>query len=626
MSILQRLEAQAPLCAAVVAAIVYGFTIAPTFSHTDGGELSAVCYTFGVAHPTGYPLFTLLGGLFSHIPLASPAFMLNVLALLLTAGGVYWWGRTLDTLFASIRIKVKEGDTATAQRIRWARLSALLAGTLLLAFSRTYWAQSTAAEVYSLHAFLLTLNLFLLFRAWEAPLGAPARKAWLWFAFALALAFSNHLTTIVLLPGVAWLYFRKHHPAQATTWKQLGLMLALFFPILIALYAWLPIRASMDPTFAWGNPQTTEEIWHHVSGKQFSVWMFTGQKAFQTNLGRFFSSLPLEFAYASLLLVLPGLWYGFQIRRDILIFSVLAFASTIFWAANYSIKDPEPYFLLALIMITLWVALGLRWIWLRLQAQLLVRRILTTFAAITILLALTLNFTPNNQRNAWQYEDYTRAALQSLPQNALVISISWDIFVSPSYYLQYVEGIRPDIDIVEYNMLHDRHWYADHLRHHAPELAATLGPRLDIWEATVQDFDLRDIIDVARLSSNFAALYSGILEQAATRPLSFSPEMKSLALNGQSGAAIPRDWVLVPEQYFYRLTPPQQASQYIPTTIGLYPLRLPNPVTLPVDILLVQQLQDILSIRLQYEQFFQKPEQAAQLQALLSTLPPVQKE
>ena len=41
--------------------VTYAITMAPGLMYTDSGELAAACTTLGVAHPTGYPLFTLLG-------------------------------------------------------------------------------------------------------------------------------------------------------------------------------------------------------------------------------------------------------------------------------------------------------------------------------------------------------------------------------------------------------------------------------------------------------------------------------------------------------------------------------------------------------------------------------------
>ena len=50
----------------IVAFIVYVRTLCPTVDFIDSGELATVAYTLGIAHPTGYPLFTLVGWIFSH--------------------------------------------------------------------------------------------------------------------------------------------------------------------------------------------------------------------------------------------------------------------------------------------------------------------------------------------------------------------------------------------------------------------------------------------------------------------------------------------------------------------------------------------------------------------------------
>ncbi len=69
--------------------IIYLFTLAPSVVQIDSGELAAVQATLGIAHPTGYPLFTMIGYLFSLIPLPfSKIFQLNILATIYCSIGV----------------------------------------------------------------------------------------------------------------------------------------------------------------------------------------------------------------------------------------------------------------------------------------------------------------------------------------------------------------------------------------------------------------------------------------------------------------------------------------------------------------------------------------------------------
>src|ERR1700704_5448753 len=53
-----------------VSFIVYLQTMAPSVPFIDGGELATVCATLGIAHPTGYPIFCLIGYLFANLPIA----------------------------------------------------------------------------------------------------------------------------------------------------------------------------------------------------------------------------------------------------------------------------------------------------------------------------------------------------------------------------------------------------------------------------------------------------------------------------------------------------------------------------------------------------------------------------
>jgi hypothetical protein len=68
----RRVVAAASSALAVVAAVVYGFTAFRTVGGGDSGELSVAAYSFGVAHPPGYPLYTLLAKLFSMVFVFGP--------------------------------------------------------------------------------------------------------------------------------------------------------------------------------------------------------------------------------------------------------------------------------------------------------------------------------------------------------------------------------------------------------------------------------------------------------------------------------------------------------------------------------------------------------------------------
>ncbi len=144
--------------------------------------------TLGIAHQSGYPLYTLMGKLVTALlPFGDAAGELNLLSALLGAAAV-------AMLFL------------VARRFAGSRPAALTAAALF-ALSPTWWSQATIAEVYALHALLVGVFLYCLLR-WEearmlAGAGSPARAdRWLWAA-ALTCGFglAHHRMIALLLPA-----------------------------------------------------------------------------------------------------------------------------------------------------------------------------------------------------------------------------------------------------------------------------------------------------------------------------------------------------------------------------------------------------------------------------------------
>ena len=76
----QSIRGKTLICAALVFSVsllVYRWTLAPTVTLVDSGELIVAARFLGVAHPPGFPLYLILAHLFSLIPIGSIAFRIN---------------------------------------------------------------------------------------------------------------------------------------------------------------------------------------------------------------------------------------------------------------------------------------------------------------------------------------------------------------------------------------------------------------------------------------------------------------------------------------------------------------------------------------------------------------------
>lgn len=170
---------------------VYVWTAAPNVTLLDSGEFIVAAQHFGVPHPTGYPLWTLLAWLFQLLPLGNAAWEINVFSGVCGALAV---GLAAGVLTNLLRWFLEPGLQG-----RMRALPPLLGISfgLLLAFSASMWSQAVIAEVYTLHALLIGTYLALLYGWVRHP---SHDHLMLWAFFALALSFSNHHLTLTLAP------------------------------------------------------------------------------------------------------------------------------------------------------------------------------------------------------------------------------------------------------------------------------------------------------------------------------------------------------------------------------------------------------------------------------------------
>ncbi|KKQ89288.1 MAG: hypothetical protein UT12_C0017G0009 [Candidatus Curtissbacteria bacterium GW2011_GWC2_38_9] len=129
--------------------IVYILTLSRSVYFGDSGELIAAAYTLGIAHPPGYPLYTMLAHLFTYLPFGTLAFRVNLFSAVtssLTVVVIYF-----------ICLKL------TSNRL------ASISASLFLAFSYLFWLYSLVAEVFSLHALFVTLIILVSISIFENP-------------------------------------------------------------------------------------------------------------------------------------------------------------------------------------------------------------------------------------------------------------------------------------------------------------------------------------------------------------------------------------------------------------------------------------------------------------------------
>lgn len=597
---------------------IYLLTLAPSVIQIDSGELAAVQATLGIAHPTGYPLFTILGYIYSLLPLPfTKIYQLNLLAAMYCAVAVGMFSYTVKTVLDNINSfqtikQLKSGKKSKSkqetvnfelnenQKIIFSVLSGLS-----LAFSKTFWFQSTSVEVYSLHMFLISLILLWLIKSFigESSEKFSLKNNWVIFSIMLALGFSNHMTTLLILPGTAYLYFNKEK-FSSNSFRKLGIMIFSFVILLVLIYSYLPIRASQNPNLNWGNPVDIERILRHVSGFQYQVWLFSSTESAKKQLEYFISNLPNEY-FLSLILAVIGILVSFRYSKKFFIFNLITFLTTVLYSINYDISDIDSYFLLAYISLANFILFGLLQVYRFLSEKKINKNIILIILFLFPASQLIRNFPEVNQSKTVVYENYTKSLMNSVTDDAMILSYQWDYFISPSYYYQLVENFKPEIAIVDKELLR-RSWYFNQLERNYPGILSGIQTEINLFLDALKPFERNENYNAALLEN----LYRRIIENLIStnfekREIFIGPEIFDNEMQ-RGQVSLPEGFKLVPHLFLFKVV---KSDEYVEAPLPDFKLnfsekkdKYQTALSSFVGLMLVR--------RAYYEVQFNKPERA----------------
>ncbi|MFC1463035.1 DUF2723 domain-containing protein, partial [Verrucomicrobiota bacterium] len=142
---------------------VYLYTVAPTVTLEDSGEMAVAADYLGVPHPPGYPLWTVLSWLFTEIlsfarfrGQPNPAWCVGVMSAFF---GALTAGLTAMLISRVGRKHLAQTSPEAPAEDTFIPTAAGITGGLLMAFAPVPWSQSVIVEVYTMNAFLVTLQL-----------------------------------------------------------------------------------------------------------------------------------------------------------------------------------------------------------------------------------------------------------------------------------------------------------------------------------------------------------------------------------------------------------------------------------------------------------------------------------
>jgi len=411
---------------AIFVFLVYLYSLCPTVYLIDSGELAAVSYTLGIAHPTGYPLYTLISYLFAHLP-GEPIRNLNILSALFSC-------------IAALLLYLNLSKTLKDKFLPFVITS-------LFAFSPAIWRTSITNEVYPLTGLFCIILLDLLFNLKDS-------RTYYVLMFSIGLSFTNHIIIFSIAVPIFFYILFVYKPDIKK------ILLGLFFALVgFSLYLYLIFRTLGNAEIAWGNVCNIQRLFWHLTGKQYQVWMFSlSIKEILNNTKQGLYFITNNFLFVFIVLIFAGFYWLLKNDRKKFWLFLVIFILNFLYTINYAIPDIESYYIPGFVSLLFISFYGLK----------IFKKYIKWFIAIPIsLIILILNYQGSTLRNNTFGLDYSYAHIAQLPENSLLICSYWDIY-SPTIYLRNVKNIRKDLIIIDKELLR-RTWYIKYLRNEYPE-------------------------------------------------------------------------------------------------------------------------------------------------------------
>jgi hypothetical protein len=455
--------------AGVVPLAVYLLTLSPTVNGGDSGEFVAVAWLRGVAHPSGYPLHTLLATLLASLPVGSVAWRVNLLSALGDAGAAVLIFRAVTLLRSD--------------------LAAGLLAAGAFAFAPLVWPYAITAEVFALNNVFAAGLLYWSARALReaATAGAAPLTTLGLAAFWMGLGLSNHHTLVfyaipfgLLVLGLAGR--RLTRPPVAALLA--GSAAAGFLP-----YLYLPLAAARPAVVTWGDASTWTGFLTHFFRTEYGTFRLADETVGAAgSLGARLALFGQAVARASFYAVVPlaaaalaGLRHAGPLRRFVALWTAaLTFYVVVFCClANVRLDDPlhlfmqERFWQQALVVLAAFMGLGMvelgqvvparAWAWARWPLA----------AALPVAL-LVVNLAAVRAHANPLVRDYGEAVLRSVPADGILL-VTGDDLIGSVRYVRQVEGLRPDVYVIPTGIV-TLPWFRKVAARHMPDLVLPPTP------------------------------------------------------------------------------------------------------------------------------------------------------
>ncbi len=303
-------------------------------NHGDSAKFQFIGKVLGVSHPPGNPLYILVNAAWVRLPFPlRTCTKVTLLSTFFALWTLYFVYRTLERILSP-----------------WAAV----AGAVALGTGSLFWTFATEAEVYTLNAFLLSAACYYASIFAETGEEAPFVKG----AAFMSIGFANHLTSLLLLPGVFVLIGARIYKGSRLRPRDAAIVLG-FLVVSAALYLYVPWRVRAGAAYTeFEGDLTWPAFKDYITAKEFQEnFVHPGfVEAVRTRLPSLLVVLQHQWVWPLLLVIPTGIAAVYERAPLFAVFTAVSVACLLVFAFYYDIGDPEGFYMPVTVLLSFTIA------------------------------------------------------------------------------------------------------------------------------------------------------------------------------------------------------------------------------------------------------------------------------
>ncbi len=452
--------------------IVYLWTIFPTIAaYRDSAEMCCVGKLLGIAHPPGYPLYTLLINIFWKIlPLGNLAYRFNIFSAIVSA----LTGMLLFYLCRKIQRK-----SISMVTISLIDNIIIYFFVLIFAFGYLQWYLSLVSEMYT---FNVLFGIVVLILAYRYFFETEKKLVYILF-FIFGLGLGNRLDLILFFPIIFFVFWDYIKKSRYKIKELIFLCFVIFLGLTVYLY--LPLRSSQKPLLDWNHPAELSRFWSSLTRKTHGSTLdmlslsYRPAENFLAGIKLYFKHIIENITIFGLIIVLLGSKNLVKQNFVFFVITLLCWLISCVWFIYKANMPPNPHamaileahFLLPNLIIFLWLFYGILEITKKFLSKFYIKFVLILVMVLCIMYNLKNNIYKLNKRNHFYAYDYTTNLFRSVPDDSLVL-IKEDVQLFSCWYRKYIEKFRPKVYVIA-SGLAGAEWYVSMFQRYLSEIGAT---------------------------------------------------------------------------------------------------------------------------------------------------------